>query len=141
MERFRIGIGILLCLLAGVLLGDAWTGGGRILWWTGAITLLAGASLVTSGARRRTRPLATRASLLTGPSARAELPAPLLGELLIKRAMISGAELSEALVLQQGTSKKLGEVLIAMKVITADELAQVMEEQRVYRDRGFVWRG
>ena len=142
MDRVRIGLGTFSCLFGGMLIGDMLAGNGAVLGWAGGLVLLTGVGLITSAVRRRGRGHGTAISSRQSLSAALpELSAPLLGELLVGRAMISRLDLSKALASQQGTSKHLGEILVEMGLITAEELTRVVEEQHVYRQRGFTWRG
>jgi len=142
MKRVNIGLGTFFCLFGGMLFGDMLAGGSTVLGWAGGSSLLTGILLVVSALRHRERRLGSvTSSACTHPAMSAEMSAPLLGELLVGRAMISRLDLSKALASQQGTSKRLGDVLIEMGLITAQELTRVMEEQRVYRQGGFTWRG
>ena len=141
MNRTRICIGALLSLAAGIELGHAWMGGARVEWGLGALVLLAGSLLIAFGFHSRKPSVEPRPPLAPGPSEPAEPPAPMLGELLVKRGLISPWNLTRALLAQQESGQRLGEVLIEMRLVSRADLVEVMEEQRVYRQRGFVWRG
>lgn len=66
--------------------------------------------------------------------------APLLGQMLLQRAMITRQDLDRALALQKGSNQRLGEVLVDMELLTHADLAEVLEEQLAERDEGLVWR-
>lgn len=59
-----------------------------------------------------------------------------LGEMLIKRKLITSRQLQEALVEQSKTNKRLGEILIKRKLITFNQLDDLLWEQVNSRDTG-----
>ena len=67
----------------------------------------------------------------------ASQPRPLLGELLLRRGLISSAQLKEALEKQAGTTSQLGEILIGMGAINREQLSETLELQdRLARGEG-----
>jgi hypothetical protein len=58
-------------------------------------------------------------------------PRMLLGELLLKSGVITGAQLERALELQQQTGRRLGEVLESMGLVTPELLAAKIREQQL----------
>ena len=63
----------------------------------------------------------------------------MLGEMLLRRAMISQENLDRALAEQKGSKRRLGEILVEMNLITHAELAQLLEEQLAEREGRFAW--
>lgn len=59
-----------------------------------------------------------------------------LGELLVRKNLISQEQLSQALALQEATHRKLGELLIERSLISADSLTTVLREQ-YWRNNGY----
>jgi hypothetical protein len=56
-----------------------------------------------------------------------------IGELLIDEGFIDHGQLREALLIQQNCEKKLGEILVANKAVTAFQLGFTLCKQRVAR--------
>jgi hypothetical protein len=116
---------------SGVLLDQSWTVN-TWQWWVVAMTLLAGVLLTLSGiSATRRRRFRESPSLLVSerpPSAFS----PRVGEALLLNRVVSREDLELALAIQgEGEHQwRLGEILVAMKVITADELAEALEQQR-----------
>ena len=54
---------------------------------------------------------------------------PLLGELLIQQNLVSQDIIDTALRVQVGGNRRLGHILVRMKAITADQLAETLAEQ------------
>ena len=54
---------------------------------------------------------------------------PLLGELLIEQGLISQEVIDAALRVQVGSNRRLGHILVRMKAITADQLAETIAKQ------------
>jgi hypothetical protein len=141
MNRIAVCIGGLFAVAGGVALDQACLEGTGVAWELGALGLLVGALLVASGIRSGDHLVPPSALGPSKPLASVEPPAPELGQLLVRRGLISGMDLARALAAQQDTGKRLGEVLLAMKLISRVEMEEAMEEQRLYRQHGFVWRG
>jgi hypothetical protein len=59
----------------------------------------------------------------------ARTPWRLLGELLVERGLITEQMLVEALTEQESTSDRLGEILLRLQFVTAEELAGALAEQ------------
>ncbi len=60
---------------------------------------------------------------------KARKQANLLGSLLLRAELLSQEQLDEGLALQQRTLKRLGDILIEMEFVTAQQLAQMMRLQ------------
>ncbi len=60
---------------------------------------------------------------------KARKQANLLGSLLLRAEMLSNEQLEEALAMQQRTLKRLGDLLIELSIVTAQQLAQMMRLQ------------
>ncbi|WP_136807947.1 hypothetical protein [Desulfosediminicola flagellatus] len=54
---------------------------------------------------------------------------PLLGELLVQKNMVSQETVNQALKLQVGGLRRLGHILVRMKAITDDQLAEILASQ------------
>lgn len=52
-----------------------------------------------------------------------------LGEILIRHGHIDHAQLDEALATQQGTERLLGQILLAKKYCSFEQLVAALEEQ------------
>jgi hypothetical protein len=59
-----------------------------------------------------------------------------LGELLVKRKLISQEQLNQALELQSSMQCRLGEVLVSRSLISNDHLTSALREQ-YWRSNGF----
>ncbi|WP_235440912.1 hypothetical protein [Limnoraphis robusta] len=59
-----------------------------------------------------------------------------LGEILIRKQLISLSELEQALTLQSSCSQKLGEILMGQGLIQRGDLEQALKEQ-YWRQNGF----
>ncbi len=60
----------------------------------------------------------------------------MLGQLIIQSGLISEVELYEALELQHGSNKKLGVILIENNLISQCQLEKILEKQ-YWRKKGF----
>jgi hypothetical protein len=96
---------------------------------TGVLAFLLGALTVVAA---RPRPRRSQAGADTAavwdPTA-----APLLGEMLVSRRLISKEVLASALEQKRFTTKRLGEVLLEMGAVTHAQLARTLEEQSARR--------
>lgn len=54
---------------------------------------------------------------------------PFLGELLVKNGFLQQEIIDEALRIQVGSNRRLGHILVRMKTITADQLAETLAKQ------------
>lgn len=102
----------------------------------GVLALLAGVSVVLS---------ATRGSTVAEPEPAREAQwdvaaVPSLGEMLVSLRLVSRHDLEKALARQRGSQKRLGQILVEMRVITHAQLAEVLEEQLDRRLGRFRWR-
>ena len=60
---------------------------------------------------------------------KARQQANLLGNLLLRAELLSTDQLNEALAMQQRTLKRLGDIVVEMQFVTAQQLAQIMRLQ------------
>jgi hypothetical protein len=127
MRWLQLALGLILAIAAGCAFGHACTARQELWWWVGTVALLSGLLLILSTihASRRIE-LALRSS---GGTAEWEGSAPLLGEILVSYSLISWDDLNRALAKQRTTRKRLGQILVDMRLITHAELAEVLEEQ------------
>lgn len=54
-----------------------------------------------------------------------------LGKMLVRKELISQAELDQALAFQPGSNKKLGQLLVEKNLISQDKIDQVLVEQHI----------
>ena len=59
-----------------------------------------------------------------------------IGEILLRKKLLSGQQLSKLLIEQQSASRKLGELLLEHGIISEADLAIVLQEQQ-WRKDGF----
>ncbi len=158
----------LACAAVGVLLGNflptmgdaGWTAGGLLLCAGGLAGLLQGTQRLGSDRRVSDRRASDRygAELpgtdlpvpeqggpeVGGPEQEAEpgqVPnggAPPLGEMLVNYGLISQANLQKALARQKKRKKRLGQILVEMRLVTLDQVLSVLEEQTSRRSHGGV---
>lgn len=57
----------------------------------------------------------------------------MLGEMLVRKSLISREQLKEALSLQTSTAKKLGEIIVSLGLLTEGQLARALQRQKRYR--------
>lgn len=64
-----------------------------------------------------------------------------IGQLLLMREFITREELDQALLRQEKSGEKLGEILVALGYCTQSQIARILEEQRRFRE-GYdeLWR-
>jgi len=60
--------------------------------------------------------------------------------MLVSLRLVSRHDLERALARQRGTQKRLGQILVEMRVITHAQLAEVLEGQLDRRLGWFPWR-
>lgn len=60
----------------------------------------------------------------------------LLGEILIRKKLISRGQLNSILIQQQKTKKKLGELLLELGLISTEEREKALQEQ-YWRKNGY----
>jgi hypothetical protein len=111
----RLGTGLALAALAGVVFGHAWTTNERTGWWAGLVTLLCATLLILSA-------IYARQEKLPG------IGQP-LGHILVTRGWITEAQLGEALARHYRDGRPLGQLLIGMGVITPVQLSRALGEQ------------
>ncbi|MCG5059474.1 MAG: hypothetical protein WAN66_11365 [Limnoraphis robusta] len=59
-----------------------------------------------------------------------------LGQILVRKKLISLSQLEQILTFQSSSSKKLGELLVTQRLIEEEDLQQAIKEQ-YWRDNGF----
>ncbi|MDQ1466684.1 MAG: glycosyltransferase XagB, partial [Actinomycetota bacterium] len=57
---------------------------------------------------------------------------PRIGELMLRRGLISSEDLEQALQYQRGTGQRMGEALVEMGVLSEYDLARVLAERLGY---------
>ncbi len=57
-----------------------------------------------------------------------------IGEILLRKKLLSGQQLSKLLTEQQSASRKLGELLLERGIISQTDLVAVLQEQQWRRD-------
>jgi len=131
----RLTFGFLMSVTAGIVLGCACSEGNTVLRAIATLALALGV-LSTLWAVPRHRV----ANLEPGPSPDwNKEAAPRLGEMLLSYGLISEADLERALRRQQRTEKRLGRVLVEMKLVTHAQVAEVLEEQLSRREGRLLW--
>ena len=136
----RLSTGLILAAMSGVTFGHAWTIEQARWWWVGSMTLLAAVLFILSAMYQEPGRMEIARPVPGGRPRNLGSAAPLLGQMLLQRAMITRQDLDRALALQKGSSQRLGEVLVGMELLTHADLAEVLEEQLAERDEGLVWR-
>jgi len=136
----RLSTGLILAAVSGVTFGHAWTIEQGGWWWVGSMTLLAAVLFILSAMYHQPR------GVRAAPPGRGGKPpdlgsaTPLLGQMLVQRALITLDDLGRALALQKGGKQRLGEILVEMGLLTYAEVAEVLEEQLVDKDGQLTWR-
>jgi len=135
----RLIIGLVLAAVSGLVLGGVWAAADELRWWAGGSSLLAGVLFTLSAL------YAPNETPFVLPTARPRGPqepvaAPMLGEMLVSRTMLSRDHLRKALEAQRGTRMRLGEILVRMGLITHGELERVIDEQGALRNGAVLWR-
>ncbi|MCJ7821709.1 MAG: hypothetical protein MUQ26_01280 [Armatimonadetes bacterium] len=125
MSSIRLGLGLLLAATAGLVLGYGWADGDTVESTLGVLALLLGVLTVMSELVRPRRADQRPEQLPEGD----DLGAPLLGEMLLSYGLIRRADLERALEVHDKTGKRLGRVLVEMKLVTSAQIAEVLEEQ------------
>ena len=128
MRLAQLSFGLALGVGAGVVFGKGWTAHQELWWWVGTLALLTGALLMLFAVRGP-----HHIEVISRPGDDAQWgrsrSAPLLGEILVNCSLISSDDLNRALARQRGSNKRLGQILVDMKVLTHQQLAEVLEEQ------------
>ena len=62
-----------------------------------------------------------------------------LGELLVERGVITPLQLDLALTAQPGSGRRLGEILVVLETVTAEQVRVALEEQQ--RDKSSYNKG
>jgi hypothetical protein len=124
MRRRGIIVGCVLGFVGGVLIGSGWAWRDVTLWLPGVLTAGLAVLLLVYFVRRS--PLAQ----LPRPRAGQDLSAaPPLGQMLVAYGLISETQLEVALERQSRTKRRLGRILVDMKLVSFREVADVLEEQ------------
>jgi len=141
MRWSRLVTGLALAAASGLVLGGAWAVADGLRWWAGGLMLLTGVLFSLSAFHA---PQEVSRGLPSAPPRerlQTQAAVPLLGEMLVSQAMVSGDHLRKALESQRGTRKRVGEILVQMGAISQGELARVLDEQGALRTGAFLWRG
>jgi len=128
-------LGLLLFAIAGLLIASAVYDGGALLWATAVLALLLGALSTAAAASKPRRPRLA----LGSSTARNQAAAPRLGEMLLNYGLVAQTDLEKALECQKESGKRLGQVLVDMKVVTHAQLAEILEEQLSRREGRLLW--
>jgi type IV pilus assembly protein PilB len=59
--------------------------------------------------------------------------------MLVSYGLLTQADLDRALAYQQGTGKRLGQILVELDLVTHAQVAQVLEEQLSRREGRLMW--
>ncbi|MGD0111674.1 MAG: hypothetical protein ABSD48_07400 [Armatimonadota bacterium] len=113
----RMGFGMVLAAVAGAVFGHAWTVSGPGWWWAGTMTLLCGALLILSSLYARDQ----------RPKIVSALP---LGQVLVKKGLITEGQLGEALARHHRDGRPIGQILVEMRLITPVQLSHALGDQQ-----------
>src|SRR4051812_20115463 len=69
------------------------------------------------------------ASATIADAAMTQLPRLRLGDMLVAAGIVTPADIDEALAVQKGSGRRLGEVLVSLGKVTEHQLAQVLSNQ------------
>ena len=114
----------------------AWNAEDVLRWFLGVLLFLAGVLFIISYVHARKHALTEiEASTLTPPPpAESAYQPPLLGDLLLhKYQCISPESLQQALELQKGTTKQLGDILLETGMVHPNDLKRALEDQEKYK--------
>ncbi len=141
LARARIAVGLGLTVVAGLVLGRAWTAHYIVWWCAGGISLALGLLLVVSGIYaiypRRRRSKAVETEMEDAP-AEHDPTMPMLGALLVyKYQVVTEGQLQRALDQQRRDRRKprLGDVLVEMELVTKRQLDKALEDQQQHLRR------
>jgi len=119
MMRARVWFGVALSGAAGVTFGYAWTDSDAGLWLIALYARVPGDET----------PGADRAPVRVGKSHTS--PSWRLGQLLVESSgLITERQLETALAMQRGTQRRLGQILVDLGFVRAEQLAIVLEQER-----------
>jgi hypothetical protein len=124
-----------MAVTAGVTIGYAWSSWTAALWPAALLALALGV-VCTLSAVRRLRSIDRE--LAESPEWH-EYAAPPLGQMLLNYGLISEGDVDKALAHQKKSGKRLGQVLVEMRLVTHAQLAEVLEEQVSRREGRFLW--
>jgi hypothetical protein len=130
MRKHGQNLGLLLGLMAGTVIGYGLSEGDWPLWVAGLLTCELGALIVLYSVRRS-------GDLHDQAASRQDRDVPaglLIGQMLVNYGLITEADLGRALARQARTNKRLGSILVDMRVITYRKLVDVLEEQLSRRE-------
>jgi len=135
MSRPYLSLGAVLLGVSGILLASAVYDGGPLQWVTALLAASLGVLSMLAGA---TAPRLPRVEPGTHTQWNPDA-APRLGDMLLGYGLLTQADLDRALACQEGTKKRLGQVLVELDLVTHAQLAQVLEEQLSRREGRLVW--
>ncbi len=140
MRRGRAFAGLILVCLSGATLGGAVGLRGPLLWGIGGLALLVGIGLVLSSLRAP-RQAATLPPAAHPPQQWTEwqqTAVPRIGTILMdKYGLITPGELERALEAQKGSPRRLGEILVAMGLVSQRQLDTALDYQRSLQRRSW----
>jgi len=134
MGRTTPTLGYALGLLSGTVLGYSWAeGGGWIVSAVGGLVAVLGVLVLVHSFR------SSEAIQPEGGHQERERnwdwsAAPPLGQMLVNYHLITEADLNRALDRQRKVHKRLGKTLVEMRLISYQQVAEVLEEQFSRRD-------
>ncbi len=136
MGRLSLALSLgVLAVSSGYTLGGAIIGHRLVLGMVSGVLLLAGAIVGCLRLRSEPLPEALLSQLEQRESYEAAVQsAPRLGELLVHRYhWISQRDLERALSRQRRSGRRLGEILVKMRVISVEKLTRALVEHRVLK--------
>jgi hypothetical protein len=113
-----MGFGMVLAAVAGAVFGHAWTVSGAGWWWAGTMTLLCGALLILSSLYAR------------GQRSPKKIMALPLGQVLVKKGLITEGQLGEALARHHRDGRPIGQIFVQMRLITPVQLSHALGDQQ-----------
>ena len=135
MSRPYLALGAVLLGVSGILLASAVYDGGPLEWVTALLAALLGVLSMLAGATQSRIPrVDPQMHSQWNPDA-----APRLGDMLVSYGILTQADLDRALAYQQGTGKRLGQILVELDLVTHAQVAQVLEEQLSRREGRLMW--
>ena len=135
MSRPYLALGAVLLGVSGILLASAVYDGGPLEWVTALLAALLGVLSMLAGATQSRIPrVDPQMQSQWNPDA-----APRLGDMLVGYGLLTQTDLDRALAYQQGTGKRLGQILVELDLVTHAQVAQVLEEQLSRREGRLMW--
>jgi len=132
MQAKRVVTGMALALMAGAAFGHAFLHHHESQWMLGAALLIAAAFQIVSA-------FSAGPPRLEGwaPQPTDSVHASALAQALLSVGRVTPRQLNAALARQRRTQKRLEQVLLDMRLITRQQLAEIQEKQR---RQVFVWK-